>query len=99
MKTPFEILQIDHESDDEAIRKGYLAMVQQFPPERFPDEFQRVRAAYESIKTEKARIALALFDHSLPDMNEMAADIMARARPGRPTEKQLKRLMLEAVGK
>ena len=93
MKTPFEILNIAADSDDEAVKKGYLAMVQQFPPERFPEEFQHVRAAYENVKTEKDRLKYALFDHSLPDMNELAADIRAKAKPGRPTEKQLRQLL------
>ncbi len=97
MKTPFEILNIAVDSDDDAIRKAYLGMVRQFPPERFPEEFQRVRTAYESIKTARDRLRYELFDYSMPDMHELAADIKAKAKPGRPTEKQLRQLLDQAV--
>ncbi len=99
MKTPFEILEIPADSDDEAVRKAYLKMVQQAPPEHYPELFQRIRSAYECIKTEKDRLGYTLFDTSMPDMDDLAADILQQVQPGRPTEKQLRQLLLESVTK
>ena len=97
MKTPYEILNIPPGSGDEVIKKGYLAMVRQFPPERFPDEFQRICSAYESIKTEKDRLKFALFDATLPEADELIRDIMDDADSGRPDIQTLQKLLLSAV--
>ena len=71
MKTPFEILQIDENSADPVIKKAYLAGVKKYPPERFPSEFQKIRAAYEAIKTAEDRTAFKLFHKELPDKQEL----------------------------
>jgi len=97
MKTPFEILNIPEDSSDEAVKKGYLAMVKQFPPERFPNEFQRICASYETVKTEKARLKFALFDAAVPDMDELIRDIRADASTGRPDVYTLQKLLTAAV--
>jgi curved DNA-binding protein CbpA len=97
MKTPFEILNIPLEATDEDVREGYLRLVRQYPPERFPMEFQRIRAAFEKIKTTKARLHCAIFDRSMPDAELLAADIRAKAAPGRPAEKQLRELLAASI--
>ncbi|MCI5212369.1 MAG: J domain-containing protein, partial [Candidatus Electrothrix sp. ATG2] len=75
MKTPYEILGISEECDDKTVKQGYLLMVKQFPPERFPEDFQRIRHAYEKIKTEKDRAALELFDTTLPEPEELIQEL------------------------
>lgn len=97
MKTPFEILNIPEDSDDEAVKKGYLTMVKQFSPERCPDEFQRIRTAYETIKTEEDRLKYVLFNSTVPDTKELARDIRADACADRPDLKVLQKLLAEAV--
>ena len=97
MKTPFEILDIPEDSGDEVVKKGYLAMVKRFPPERFPSEFQRIRSAYETVKTEKDRLSFALFDTAMPDMNELIQDIRADADCGRPSLNTLRKLLASSA--
>lgn len=59
---PFEILSIDSSmDDDEAIRTRYLALVRQYPPERYPDRFAAINRAYELIKNHECRLQYALF--------------------------------------
>ena len=49
-------------SDDEAIRRRYLELVRQFPPERHPDRFAAVRQAYESLRDLNTRLRYRLFE-------------------------------------
>ena len=95
MKTPFEILDIPEDSDDTTIKKAYLRMVKRYPPERFPGDFQRIRTAYERIKTRKDRLRFSLFDPSLPDRKEMIADIRA-SRQGKRPDLEMVRAQLKA---
>ena len=72
MKTPYEILEVKEDSDDLGIKKAYLGMVRRYPPERFPDDFQRIYSAYELIRTEEDRLAYRLFHCTLPDPADIA---------------------------
>lgn len=73
MKTPYQILGVNKEADDDVIRQAYLSLVKRFPPERFADEFQRIYRAYELLKTEEDRQAYRLFHCELPEPAEIAA--------------------------
>jgi hypothetical protein len=72
-------------------------MVRKFPPERFPEEFQRIRTAYEAIKTEKDRLALTLFDRTLPTVDEIIRDVQEQSSPGRPDVQILQKLLAVSV--
>ncbi len=98
MKTPFEILDTPEDSDDKSIKKAYLQMVKRYPPERFPAEFQRVRAAYERVKTLKDRIRFAVFDTTLPEVEELILDIRASRKGKRPDIEMLRKLLRTSVG-
>ena len=97
MKTPFELLQLDQDCDDAAVKQSYIAMVRRFPPEQFPEDFQRIRAAYEAVKTEKDRLALILFDQTLPTVNEIILDVQEQSSPDRPNLKTLQKLLAASV--
>lgn len=73
MKTPYHILGVNKEADDDVIRQAYLSLVRRYPPERFPDEFQSIHHAYELIRTEKDRLTYRLFYCKLPGPAEIAA--------------------------
>ncbi len=77
MKTPFEILNVPTDADDRQIKKAYLDAVRRYPPEKYPGQFQKIRAAYERIASEKARVEYMLFDTSLPDAGEMVDLLLA----------------------
>ncbi len=72
MKTPYETLEVAEDAGDSQVKKAYLGMVRRYPPERFPDDFQRIYRAYELIKTEDDRLAYRLFHCALPAPAEIA---------------------------
>lgn len=53
MKTPkqssYEILGIDLNANNAGIRKRYFELVRKYPPEKSPDEFMKIRQAYDDI--------------------------------------------------
>ncbi len=61
--TPYEILAVDpQQADDQIVRRAYLELVRRYPPDRFPDRFQAIHAAYEQLKDERSRLEYYLFD-------------------------------------
>ena len=67
--TPYEILAIDPQRvDDQTVRQTYLELVRRYPPDRFPDRFQAIHAAYERLKNERSRLEYYLFDRD-PDIS------------------------------
>lgn len=74
MPNPYHVLGVGPEDTDETIRQAYLAAVRRNPPDRCPQEFQRIATAYERIKDEESRLALLLFD---PSWGETLDDLIA----------------------
>lgn len=99
MTMPFEILDIEESADDEQIKKAYLAKVRQHPPERDPEGFRRVRAAYEAIKSRKARMAYRLFHHGAPDVHVLADKWLTGKDVKRPSEKLVADLLAAGAKK
>ncbi len=99
MKTPFEILSVADDSNDQTIKQGYLQQIKKFPPERFPEKFQRTREAYEKIRTKKDRLNYLLFDISIPKRDDMVADIMEKFPRRQPTLNHIEKLLVESIWK
>jgi curved DNA-binding protein CbpA len=59
---PYEVLALPADSDDETIRRRYLELVRQFPPERSPEKFAAIRQAYESLRDLTTRLQYRLFE-------------------------------------
>ena len=59
---PYQVLGIDPSADSEAIRKQYLALVREFSPERAPERFAEIRAAYETLRDPVTSLDMRLFD-------------------------------------
>jgi curved DNA-binding protein CbpA len=57
MKTedPRRVLEIDSDAGEEEIRAAYLRKVKEYPPDRSPGEFERVRDAYEMLRDPRRR--------------------------------------------
>src|SRR6266849_6498734 len=70
MTDAYTILGVSDESDDEAIRRRYLELVRQFPPEHQPERFAAVRAAYESLRDLDTRLRYRLFESGKRDTVE-----------------------------
>jgi curved DNA-binding protein CbpA len=62
MADAYQVLDLPPDSDDEAIRRRYLELVRQFPPEKYPERFAAVRAAYESLRNLDTRLRHRLFE-------------------------------------
>jgi curved DNA-binding protein CbpA len=62
MTDPYDTLGLPADADDDAIRGRYLELVREFPPERAPERFAAVRAAYERLRDRDTRLKHRLFD-------------------------------------
>jgi curved DNA-binding protein CbpA len=62
MSDPYEVLDLAADSDDETIRRRYLELVRQCPPERSPEKFAAIRQAYESLRDLTTRLRYRLFE-------------------------------------
>jgi curved DNA-binding protein CbpA len=62
MSDPYEVLGLPADSNDDAIRRRYLELVRQFPPERSPEKFAAVRQAYESLRDLTTRLRYRVFE-------------------------------------
>lgn len=49
-ESPYEILGVAPGVSNNALRRAYSERVRRFKPDRFPEQFQRIRAAYEMIR-------------------------------------------------
>jgi curved DNA-binding protein CbpA len=70
MTDPYSVLGVSPESDDEAIRKRYLELVREFSPERHPQRFAAIRAAYEAVRDLNSRVEHRLFEQGKRDSIE-----------------------------
>lgn len=76
---PYSVLGVAPEADDEAVRRRYLELVREFPPERHPERFAAVRAAYERLKDLDARVRHRLFEAGKRDgIEELIEDVACR---------------------
>ena len=57
---PFAILDVPEDADDETIKRRYLALVRQHPPEREPERFGEIRAAFEAVESKRDRLRARL---------------------------------------
>ncbi len=58
---PYAILGVPRTADDNQIKRAYFQAVRVHPPERDPEGFQRIRKAYERIRTAEDRAQTDLF--------------------------------------
>ena len=55
INNPWTILGVDLNADDRQVRAAYLQKVKAFPPDRAPEQFERVRDAYEQLRDPRRR--------------------------------------------
>ena len=93
MTDPYRILGLSAVTDDESVRAAYLAAIRDCPPERDRLRFEQVRAAYESIATERGRLNHALFDTTALNREDVLNAVSVAFRPRRPEERLLRRVL------
>jgi curved DNA-binding protein CbpA len=84
MTDAYEILGVTPGADDAQIRSRYLDLVREFPPDRAPERFAQVRAAFEDLREPLRRLERQMF--SLAGKESLAAieaDLRARLRSAR----------------
>lgn len=81
---PYRILNIDAiHASDETIHQAYLEAVRQYPPDKEPEHFQRIRDAYEMIKTCEDRTKINLFGmEAFQSLSDVLPDGAKRLRSG-----------------
>ena len=97
---PFSILGVDENASDDEIKRRYLALVRDFPPDREPERFQTYRAAFEALHTERLRLAAKLLaSHGAAMMRLKMASLgpPEAHRKGRVSGAQVTALLIEGI--
>jgi curved DNA-binding protein CbpA len=81
---PREVLGIGPDANDEEIRAAYLRKLKQFPPDRSPRDFERVRDAYEMLRgpRQRARTMLLAANPGQPLVSLLEGQAHARRFTG-----------------
>ncbi|MGH9846124.1 MAG: J domain-containing protein [Blastocatellia bacterium] len=69
---PYKTLGIERDATEAEIKQAYFGLVREYSPERDPEGFKRIRAAYEKLRSIGKRVETDLF---LIDENETAFDL------------------------
>ena len=98
MNDPFAVLDLPEDADDEAIQKRYLALVRRYSPEREPERFGEIRAAYEAIRYRRERVRLRLLGiHSGALLRLKRACLEAAGPPRRPGRSTINALLRDGA--
>jgi curved DNA-binding protein CbpA len=55
VEDPYAVLGLDRQADAGEIKKTYFRLVREYSPESSPEQFQRIRAAYEQLRSPERR--------------------------------------------
>jgi curved DNA-binding protein CbpA len=81
MPNSFETLGLPINSDEAQIRNRYLQLVREFPPDRAPERFAEIRAAFDDLRDPTAQLERRIFKLSDSDsIDALQANIIARLR-------------------
>ena len=58
---PYAVLGLSRSADQGDLRATYFALVRQYSPEKDPETFKRIRAAYDKLRTAQRRAETDLF--------------------------------------
>lgn len=84
MSDPYEVLGLPAQADEAEIRRRYLDLVRQFPPDRAPERFAAIHAAYDAVRDPARRLEAQLFRVASTDsIDALVADLRARLTEAR----------------
>jgi curved DNA-binding protein CbpA len=80
MNDPYEILGLTPDASETEIRRRYLELVRESPPDRAPERFTAVHAAYEALRDPARRVEAQIFrfETETDSLEVMAADLRRR---------------------
>jgi DnaJ-class molecular chaperone len=55
IQSPYEVLELPLNAPAEQVKKQYKLLIRKFPPEQKPEEFNRIRQAYDMLVTDLFR--------------------------------------------
>jgi Flp pilus assembly protein TadD len=68
MSDYYQVLGVPEKAQPEEIKSAYRRLLRKYPPEQCPEDFQRIRRAYETLANAKARAA---YDASIKHKDEI----------------------------
>ncbi len=84
MSDPYEVLGLSRQADEAAARRRYLELVREFSPERAPERFAAIRAAYDQVRDPTRRLESQIFELEARDSVEaIVEDLRGRLRARR----------------
>jgi len=85
MNDPYDVLELTSDASEAEIRRRYLELVREFPPDRAPERFAAVHAAYEALRDPARRLRSQLFqsETTADSLDTLAADLRRRLRHAR----------------
>jgi hypothetical protein len=78
---PREVLGVNQEAGEEEIRAAYVRKVKEYPPDRSPEEFERIRDAYDRLRDARRRLRDGLL--SVDPLVPFVSVIQLKAGPRR----------------
>jgi preprotein translocase subunit Sec63 len=77
---PGEVLGVGQDAGEQEIRAAYLRKVKEHPPDRSPEEFERIRDAYDSLRDPRRRMRERLLsvDPLAPLVSVIELDVRPR---------------------
>jgi len=84
---PFDVLGLPRDAGESEARERYLQLVKQYPPDKSPEKFREIRAAYEAIQDPLviARRMIRPPDMDVPEWAKTIEDqkkVLPRLTPG-----------------
>jgi curved DNA-binding protein CbpA len=82
MDEHFDVLGLTKDASEPEIRQRYLELVRAFSPERAPERFAAIHAAYSALRDPTARLESQLFSIACESdsLEKLASDVRQRLR-------------------
>ena len=96
---PFLVLDVGPDAGDDEIKRRYLALVRLFSPERAPERFQEIRAAYEAICDRRGRLRARLLNPGTGALIRLKRSLLEESAtgPGRASRETVNAVLLEGL--
>ncbi len=85
MNDPHQVLSLPKNASEAEVRQRYLELVREFPPDRAPQRFAEIRAAYDDLRDPAKWLERQILDPDTSDSpGAIAADLRRRIRDQLP---------------